>query len=74
MQRFMVNCFNHGQWDQEKPRVVEASDEREAAQQVCGGNLSEADALGQLRATVASVETPSKKVAFYAHHQSCDEN
>jgi hypothetical protein len=45
--------YNHGMWDRQEPRLVEARDEKEAAEKVCGGPLTPGyDSPGNLRAKV----------------------
>ena len=65
MPRFKVRCYESGKWDEIEPRDIEAQDEREAAESVCGGPLVEAGKLGQLRAEVWPVSLPSDKKHFY---------
>ena len=42
MPRFKVRCYERGTWDKIEPREVEARDERETAESVCGEPLLEA--------------------------------
>ncbi len=65
MPRFKVRCYESGKWDEIEPRDVEAKDEREAAESVCGGALSERGKPGQLRAVVSRLAKPGDKTAFY---------
>ncbi len=69
MRRFRVICFQAGVWDKMKPREIEAKDEREAAERVCGGPLVEAGKPGQLRAQVSPSSKPSEKKMFYVPPQ-----
>ncbi len=66
MPRFKVRCFDRGQWDENEPRNIDARNEQEAAEIVCGvGHLVEAVKLGQLRAEVWPVSLPRNKKHFY---------
>ena len=65
MPRFMVRCYEGGIWDNIEPRDIEAQDEREAAESVCGGPLVEAGKPGLLRAEVWPLSSPSAKKLFY---------
>ncbi len=69
MPRFKVICYEGGIWDNIERRGIEARDEREAAESVCGGPLVEAGKLGQLRAEVWPVSLPRKKKLFYVRSQ-----
>lgn len=62
---FMVLCYEGGESDKKKVRKIEAKDEREAAETVCGGALLERGKLGQLRAVVSPLARPSDKTPFY---------
>ncbi len=42
MPRFKVRCFEAGKWDEIEPRDIEAQDEHEAAERICGEPLIEA--------------------------------
>ena len=64
MPRFMVRCYEGGIWDNIEPRDIEAQDEREAAESVCGGPLVEAGKPGLLRAEVWPLSSPSAKKLF----------
>ena len=63
--RFMVTCFEAGKWDGAEAREVEARDEKEAAERVCGGSLEAAGKPGQLRAQVSPVDEPAARRMFY---------
>ena len=65
MRIFTVMCFEAGQWDQKEPRDIEARDEQEAAERVCGGPLVAAGKPGQLRAQVSPSSKPGVKKMFY---------
>ena len=65
MPRFKVMCFERAVWDEKEPRDIEAQDEREAAESVCGGPLSVRGKAGQLRAQVWPASKPSSKKMFY---------
>ncbi len=65
MPRYKVRCYESGKWDEIEPRDIEAQNEREAAESVCGGPLLEAGKLGQLRAVVSPLAKPGHKTAFY---------
>lgn len=66
MTRFRVVCFEVGTAKMtEEHRDVEAQDEKEAAERVCGGPLVDAGSRGQLRAQVARVDKPSARKLFY---------
>ncbi len=65
MPRFKVRCYESGKWDKIEPRDIEAEDEREAAESVCGEPLIEAGKLGQLRAQVWPASKPSARKMFY---------
>ncbi len=65
MPLFMVRCYEGGISDKKKTRKIEAKNEREAAESVCGGPLLEAGKLGQLRAVVSPLAKPGDKRAFY---------
>lgn len=62
---FKVRCFNAGQWDGVEPRDVEARDEHEAAERICGGPLVDSGIPGRLRAQVHPPSEPAKKKLFY---------
>ena len=62
MPEFRVVCYEAGEWNQATDRVVEARDEKAAAERVCGGPLV---AKGQLRAQVSPVSKPTAKTLFY---------
>jgi hypothetical protein len=58
MPRFKVMTYNRGMWDRQEPRIVEARDEKEAAEKVCGGPLTPGyDSPGNLRAKVWPADT-----------------
>ncbi len=65
MPRFKVKCFEAAIWDGNDDRDIEAQDEQEAAELVCGGPLIEAGKLGQLRAQVWPASKPSARKMFY---------
>ena len=65
MPRFKVRCYESGKWDEAEPRDIEAQDEQEAAEAVCGGSLVEGVVkLGELRAEVWLPSSPAKKKRF----------
>jgi hypothetical protein len=59
MQTFKVVCYEAGEWDLARARVVEAQDAQEAAERVCGGPLLSRGNIGQLRAQVAPISSRS---------------
>jgi hypothetical protein len=66
MPKFRVLCFevNAGTWAEH--RDIEAQDEREAAEHVCGGPLvADAGKPGQLRAQVTPEGKPAQRTMFY---------
>ena len=65
MPLFMVRCYEGGKSDKKEARKIEAKDEREAAESVCGGALSERGKPGQLRAVVSPLAKPGDKTVFY---------
>lgn len=65
MQSFRVRCYEAGKWDKIEPRDIEAQDEREAAERVCGRPLVEGGKPGQLRAQVWSASKPSARKMLY---------
>ncbi len=65
MPNFKVKCYEGGLWDKNEPRYIEAQDERDAAEILCGEPLSEEGKLGQLRAEVWPVSSPKAKKLFY---------
>ena len=65
MPRFKVKRYEGGKWDKIGPRDIEAQDQHEAAERICGGPLIEAGKPGQLRAQVWPVSKPSAKKMFY---------
>lgn len=65
MPYFKVRCFEGAIWDKKEPSDIEAQDEKEAAERVCGRPLSEGGKPGQLRAQVSLVSKPSEKKMFY---------
>ena len=69
MQSFKVRCYEAAKWDWIEPRDIEAQDEREAAEIVCGGPLIEAGKPGQLRAQVWPASKPSARKMFYVPAQ-----
>ena len=69
MQSFKVICYDAAKWDGIGPRDIEAQDEREAAESVCGGPLIEAGKPGQLRAEVWPASKPKEKKLFYVPAQ-----
>ena len=62
---FRVRCYNSGIWDERQPREIEAPNELEAAQSVCGQQLVRLGKLGQLRAEVWPWRSPAAKSPFY---------
>ena len=65
MPLFMVSCYEGGVSDGNDHRTIEAKDELEAAESVCGGPLIEGVAKhGQLRAQVRPLDKPSDKKFF----------
>ena len=62
---FRVRCYNDGIWDDRKPREIEAPNELEAAQSVCGQQLVSLRKFAQLRAEVWPVRSPAAKSPFY---------
>ena len=66
MQTFKVVCYEAGEWDLARARVVEAQDAQEAAERVCGGPLLSRGNIGQLRAQVAPISRPRSTTTFYA--------
>ncbi len=62
---FKVRCYESGKWDGIEPRDIEAQDEREAAERICGGPLIEMGKPGQLRAQVWLASKPTAKKMFY---------
>lgn len=65
MPRFKVKCYEGGKWDEIEPRDIEAQDQHEAAERICGGPLIEAGKPGQLRAQVWQTSKPSARTMFY---------
>jgi hypothetical protein len=65
MPEFRVVCYEAGAWNQANARVVEAEDEKGAAEQVCGGRLTAKGKIGQLRAQVSPASKPTAKTLFY---------
>ncbi len=65
MPRFKVRCYERGIWDKAEPQDIEAQDEREAAEIVCGKSLTDAGKPGQFRAEVWPVSSPRAKKHFY---------
>ena len=65
MPEFRVVCFEAGDWNQTTARVVEAEDEKAAAERVCGGPLVARGRIGQLRAQVSPVAKSAAKKLFY---------
>ena len=65
MPEFRVVCYEAGEWNQTTARVVEAEDEKAAAERVCGGPLVARGRIGQLRAQVSPVAKPAAKRLFY---------
>jgi hypothetical protein len=65
MSEFRVVCWEAGDWNQATARVVEAQDEKAAAERVCGGPLVARGKIGQLRAQVSPVSKPASKMLFY---------
>lgn len=63
MPTFYVTCYDGGVWDDAEPKKVEAGDEREAAEMVCGVPLIE-DAGLNVRATVWAAGSRSAPKAF----------
>ncbi len=69
MKSFKVICYEAGKWDGIGSRDIEAQDEREAAESVCGGPLIEAGEPGQLRAEVWPASTHGARKMFYVPAQ-----
>ncbi len=69
MQSFKVRCYKAAKWDGIEPHDIEAQDEREAAEIVCGGPLIGRGKPGQLRAQVWPRSKPSKRKMFYVPAQ-----
>ncbi len=69
MPRFKVRCYERAIWDGIEPRDIEAQDEQEAAEIVCGTPLIEGGKPGQLRAEVWPPFSPSAKKLFYVQGQ-----
>ena len=65
MPRFKVRCYEGTIWDKIEPRDIEARDEQEAAESVCGEPLLDAGKPGQLRAEVWPPASPRKNKLFY---------
>ncbi len=66
MPRFKVKCYKAAKWDGIKPHDIQAQDEQEAAERVCGGPLIEgAGKPGQLSAEVWLSSKPRTKKQFY---------
>ena len=65
MQEFRVVCYEAGEWDQANARVVEARDEQEAAERVCGRPLVARGKIGHLCAQVSPVSKPAARTLFY---------
>jgi hypothetical protein len=62
---FRVMCFEAGMWDRDEARKIEAEDEQQAAEMVCGERLAEGPVkLEQLRAQVWPVSSPGGRTAF----------
>jgi hypothetical protein len=58
-------CFDAGMWDGARPQTVEATDERTAAELVCGQPLGEGPMkLGELRAEAWLAASPGRRKAF----------
>ena len=62
---FKVKCYEGGVWDNSDPIGVEAQNDREAAEYVCGGRLLYDGKPGQLRAEVWPASSPETKTPFY---------
>ena len=69
MHSFKVKCYEAAKWDGIGARDIEAQDEREAAESVCGGPLIGRGKPGQLRAQVWPASKPSAKKLFYVPPQ-----
>lgn len=65
MPKFRVVCYEAGEWDVAKARIVEVQEEQEAAEHVCGRPLVARGNIGQLRAQVSPVSKPAAKTLFY---------
>jgi hypothetical protein len=66
MPRFKVMVFRCGEWDKEDPRDVDAANETEAAEKVCGPEpLGETGHHGKLRAELWRHHQPTNKKYFY---------
>jgi hypothetical protein len=68
MPRFRVLCYEAGKWDGAEHRDVEAQDEHQAAEQVCGGPLVEVGKPGQLRAQAAPEGKPGAQKMLYVRN------
>ena len=69
MPRFKVRCYERAIWDKIEPRDIEAQDEQEAAESVCGEPLLERGVAGRLRAEVWPLSSPGAKKLFYVKVQ-----
>ena len=69
MPRFKVICYESAIGDGIEPRDIEARDEQEAAESVCGEPLLEKGKPGQLRAEVWPQSSPGEKKIFYVQAQ-----
>ncbi|MEX2449401.1 MAG: hypothetical protein WD407_00935 [Rhodospirillales bacterium] len=65
MPLFTVSVYVGEKWDGNAPRQIEAQDEREAAERVCGIPLTETGLPQHLRATVTTLSAPNANVRFY---------
>jgi len=70
MSNFKVRCYEGGVWDEIEPHEIEAQDEQEAAETVCGEHLVERGKPGQLRAEVWQPSSPGEKKLFYVPTQT----
>ena len=57
--------FNSGKWDGNEPKEIEAENEQQAAEIICGTSLTDGGKPGQLRAQVSPSSKPETKILFY---------
>lgn len=62
---YYVNRYENGVWDGHASTRVEAENELQAAQEVCGEQLTERGGGVGIRATVSSPDAPNNKKPFY---------
>lgn len=65
MQVFKVRCFDAEVWDGNDPSDVEANNEQEAAERVCGVVLRDNGMPGQYCVEVYLPSAPATKKCFY---------